>query len=155
MSLIQLDWIQYKGLIKEITAYLALQQFAPEVVIGIARGGLTPMVTLSNYYHTRQTGVVFVQKTANDDKFAEMLPEAVCFGYGIPFPLEGRNVLLVDNVIQSGQTIRAGLKILKDLGASNTQVVSLYIHRQTYEFSPYSPVSVESDAWIVFPWDEV
>lgn len=155
MTLIQISWDSYQNLAKKIVEQLEQENYRPDLIVGIARGGLPPMVTISSYYKIRQVGVVFMQKTATDKEFSSMLPEAICHGYGIPFDVTDKNVLVTDNIVQSGQTLRGALKLVQELGAKSVRSVSICKHKETYEFSHLAPMEVESDDWVVFPWDQL
>jgi pyrimidine operon attenuation protein/uracil phosphoribosyltransferase len=47
----------------------------------------------------------------------------------IPFPLDGRNVILVDDVLYTGRTIRAAMDALIDLGRPRNIQLAVLIDR--------------------------
>lgn len=153
MMLVKMVWEHYQSLAAELIKHLMDTQYEPDVIVGIARGGLIPMVTLSSHFKTRKVGVIFMQKTASDEAFAYMLPNAICLGHGIPVPINGQKVLLVDNIIQTGQTIRGASEVLTQLGAKEIKTASICSHKGKYEFNHYAPMGVEADDWVEFPWD--
>ena len=155
MSLIQMTWEQYIHRMNQILNHFQERNYRPDIVVGIARGGLLPMVSISGYYKIREVGIVFMRKTATEDAFSPMLPEAVCLGYGIPFSIDGRSILLVDNIIQTGQTVKGASNILLGLGAKSIVIASICKHKGIYDFDYYSPMEVEEDDWVVFPWDNL
>lgn len=155
MARILISWQQYQQLAKSIFNALVKDNYKPDLIVGIARGGLMPMVTISGYYKTRKVGVIFMQKTATDGEYSEMLPEAICHGYGLPFSVADQNVLLVDNIVQSGQTVWQAINMITTLGAKSSRVVSICKHRGTYKFTHYAPLEVKEDDWVVFPWDQL
>jgi len=153
VPLIHISWNDYLHLAGKIINHLKEEKYGPDGLIGISRGGLTPMVTLSGYFKTRQVGVAFIQKTSSDASFSKMLSKAIVHGYGIPFDVSDKKILIVDNIIQTGQTVGEVIKKMNQFGAYHIKVVSLCKHRNKYDFDHFSPMVVNPDDWIVFPWD--
>jgi pyrimidine operon attenuation protein/uracil phosphoribosyltransferase len=54
-------------------------------------------------------------------------------GREIPFSLEGRNVILVDDVLYTGRTVRAGLTALSDLGRPDSIQLAVLIDRGEHQ----------------------
>jgi pyrimidine operon attenuation protein/uracil phosphoribosyltransferase len=57
----------------------------------------------------------------------------------IPFSLEGRNVILVDDVLHTGRTIRAGLDALLDFGRPENVELLVLIDRRFSRELPIQP----------------
>lgn len=150
-----LSWEQYDDLVRVAIKRISADHFKPDVIVGIARGGLPLLTTLSSFFSIREVGVIFVQKTVTDEIFADRFPSAILHGVGLPYPIASRNVLLVDSIIRSGQTMKTSLAVLKELGADSAKVVSLCKQRGMYDFDPFAPLEIEQDDWIVFPWDDL
>jgi hypoxanthine phosphoribosyltransferase len=155
VSHIKLSWDQYNDLARNLIKHINETNFRPELIIGIARGGLPLLTTIASAFSTREVGVLFIQNTVADEAFSARLPEAVCHGVGIPYQVQDRKVLLVDDIIRSGQSIKQSIKILEELGAKAIKVITLYKQKGEYPFDYYSPVEVKKETWIVFPWDNL
>jgi len=153
MTLHHLSWGDFDSLIAAIILELDRAKFIPQVVVGVARGGLPPMASLASALGIRHVGVVFSRKTADDSQFAEMLPRAEFEGLALSGALNGESILLVDNIVQTGQTISNAAQALEHAGAGEQLVASLCSHKQRYSFRHYSPMFVEPDDWVAFPWD--
>jgi uncharacterized protein len=150
-----LSWTDYEELVRKIVAHVEHDHIKPDLIVGIARGGLPLLASTASFFGTRQIGVIFMQKRLTDDVFAERLPKAVCDGVGIPFPIRGRAILLVDDIIRSGQTVAAASNVLLQAGAGVIKVTSIYKESGSYSFSHFSAATVSPDVWIVFPWDNL
>jgi hypoxanthine phosphoribosyltransferase len=74
----------------------------------------------------------------------EVLPPALDISY-----LEGRRVLLVDDVADSGRTLALAVKLLHDRGA-DVRSVTVYTKPGSIATPDYS--WRETDLWIDFPW---
>ena len=154
MSVIKFPWRKYDEYALEIVAYLDNAKFIPDVIIGIARGGLPLMVTLSSYYNVRSTGVIFMEKTTTDEEFAQRHHKVICKGYYLPSDINNQKVLLVDDIIRTGDTLSASLEMINGLKPGLVRVVTLF-KQDDYDFKSYAPISVKSDDWIKFPWDDL
>jgi uncharacterized protein len=155
MGIIRLSWDAFNELARASIQQVRDDNFSPEIIVGIARGGLPFLTTVSSGFNVREVGVMFVQKTVSDAEFAERLPAAVLHGIGLPYPVARKNVLLVDDIIRSGQSLSVALKVLQELQAASVKVITLYKQAGMYDFNPYAPVEVGKDDWIIFPWDDL
>jgi pyrimidine operon attenuation protein/uracil phosphoribosyltransferase len=63
------------------------------------------------------------------DDVAFGLPQAVVRGTELDFPIEGRLVLLVDDVLYTGRTVRAALDELMDFGRPRAVQLAVLVDR--------------------------
>lgn len=126
-------------------------------LVGIYRRGV-PLAErifalLQPHYSVLLLGRVDISLYRDDLKNLEMMPKLV--GSDIPFDLDGRHVILFDEVIYTGRTSRAGLEELLDHGRPRKVQIAALIDRggrelpvqadfvgQTVEAAPHQRVSV-------------
>ena len=95
-----------------------------------------------------------------DDVRRKIAP--VEFGTDIPFDVDGRDIILVDDVLYTGRTIRAALDALIDLGRPKTVQLAVMVdrgHRELPIRADYVgknvPSSHEEDVRVtIAPYDE-
>ena len=95
-----------------------------------------------------------------DDVRRKIAP--VEFGTDIPFDVDGRDIILVDDVLYTGRTIRAALDALIDLGRPKTVQLAVMVdrgHRELPIRADYVgknvPSSREEDVRVtIAPYDE-
>ena len=95
-----------------------------------------------------------------DDVRRKIAP--VEFGTDIPFDVDGRDIILVDDVLYTGRTIRAALDALIDLGRPSTVQLAVMVdrgHRELPIRADYVgknvPSSHEEDVRVtIAPYDE-
>jgi len=102
------------------------------VVLGIANGGIAPGKLLQRLL-VRQTGLplsygILETSFHRDDIGARPIP-IVAHPTDVPVGTEGRNILLVDDVIASGRTIRAALNELFDQGRPRAVRLAVLLDR--------------------------
>ena len=74
--------------------------------------------------------------------------------YGLPTSLKGKNVLIVDDCVDTGESMKIAKEYVKMLGASEIKTASLQIFDSTPE-SLYPDFFVEKLPWkwIIYPWN--
>jgi uncharacterized protein len=155
MSLRKLSWSEYNTLVRVLVDYVRAISFQPDAIVGIARGGLPLLTTLASALGVRDVGVVFMQNTLSDNAFPDRPAVAVCRGVAIPFAIDNKSILLVDDILRSGQSAAKSILELQKLGASAIKIVTLYKQDEDYSFEYYSSERVDKSAWIIFPWDDL
>ncbi len=150
---IHISWESYINILNQIIKNLYLKNLTPDIVIGIARGGMVPATMLAQHYKTRNLGLVYIQKTKSDDAFPEMLPRPIVKGFFCPIELAEKKVLIVDCIVQSGQTMKCALDIIIAQQPKNVFSVSMCTHMGVNDINYFSPMTVNNDDWVFFPWE--
>jgi len=128
-----------RRLLKEIVLRHPLQE--PLGIIGVREGGVVLSQRL--YRGLDQKGQVLLGIGALDitlyrDDFAHRLHWPTVKGSDIPFPLDDKTLLLVDDVIFTGRTIRAALDALLDYGRPRRVYLLVLVDRGDREL-PIAP----------------
>jgi len=100
-------------------------------VIGLQTGGVVVADWLAEALHTieqvqLEVGTLDVAFYRDDIGIRPVLPEAVTH---IPFDLDGKIVVLVDDVLFTGRTIRAALNALSDYGRPRSVQLAVMVDR--------------------------
>jgi pyrimidine operon attenuation protein/uracil phosphoribosyltransferase len=106
------------------------------VLIGIVRRGadLAHRIALAlkqNGPREVPVGTLDISSYRDDGKGAQGDPRLL--GREIPFALDGKSVVLVDDVLYTGRTVRAGLTALADLGRPESIQLAVLIDRGAHE----------------------
>jgi hypothetical protein len=143
----RLSWEDFGEASRELAREILRDGFVPEVVVAIARGGLLPAGAISYALGVKNCGALNVEfytgiGTVLDAP--ELLPPELDITY-----LEGRRVLLVDDVADSGRTLALAVSLLRDRGAD---VRSVTIYTKPGSISTPDYAWRETSLWIDFPW---
>ena len=142
-----LTWELYGRGVRELAQVVADSGFVPDVVLGIARGGLIPAGSLAYALECKNLFTVSVEFYTGVDRRLDvpvMLP---------PFldahDLDDAAVLLVDDVADTGRT----LELVADFCAGHVRVLRTAV---LYE-KPQSVITCDhvwrrTSRWIDFPW---
>ena len=102
------------------------------VMVGILRRGATLASRLAAAIREAGAGEIplgtlDISSYRDDQKGAPGDPRLL--GRNVPFPLDGKRVILVDDVLYTGRTVRAALQALSDLGRPESVQLAVLVDR--------------------------
>lgn len=106
------------------------------VIVGVLRRGANLAYRIAanlkqNGLGDVPVGTLDISSYRDDGKGSPGDPRLL--GRDIPFPLNGKRVLLVDDVLYTGRTVRAALTALADLGRPESIQLAVLIDRGEHE----------------------
>lgn len=143
----QLTWDGFGDASRDIARDVLADGFVPEVVVAIARGGLLPAGAISYGLGVKNCGAINVEFYTGIGTVLEaplVIPPELDMTY-----LNGKRVLLVDDVADSGRTLDLAVRLLTERGADVRSAV-IYTKPTTIIQPDYS--WKDTDLWIDFPW---
>lgn len=155
---------QMRGDLQEIIRQMGSVGFTPDVIVGIARGGLVPATMLSHYLGKP---LMVINYSLRDNKVSQV-SEVNDLIQNIK---AGKNILLVDDICDSGETLA---KILNEVKDSDQLRPSFNISYEGWEERVKSAVlwnnvsqdvfeadfvgreiaRAEDERWVIFPYEE-
>ncbi len=123
-------------LAQNLNRYLQEQDIEQPLLIGIRTGGVWVAERLQQILKIEESGSLDISFYRDDFTRKGLHPQVQ--GSDLPDTVEDRHIVLVDDVIMSGRTIRAGMNELFDYGrpASITLVCLLDIGRRELPIQP-------------------
>jgi hypothetical protein len=142
-----LDWAGYGTAIRELAEAIAQDDFQPDIVLAIARGGLFAAGSLGYALSVKNIYVMNVEFYTGVDERLDMpvmLPP-----YLDAVHLDDKRILIADDVADTGKTIA----LVNDFCRGKVAEVRTAVLYQ----KPHSLVNCEyvwrhTDRWINFPW---
>ena len=177
MRKVYLSWQQVQGHCIEIARQLQKDNWQPDYVVGITRGGSTPAVMLSQFLNAPCEMLKVSLRDGNQSESNCWMAEDA-FGYiskedrkddaVVSDPKLRKNILIVDDINDSGATINW---IKQDWQSScipkseqwgtiwhqNVRFAVLVNNESSHADVTYSSMLInkfEDPQWIVFPWEE-
>jgi hypoxanthine phosphoribosyltransferase len=143
----RLSWEQFGVASRKLAQDIADDGFQPDLILGIARGGLFAAGALSYALNVKNVQLMNVEFYTGVD---ERLPVPVVLP---PVPaavdLSGLTVLIVDDVADTGAT----LKLVHDFCAEHVaQARCAVIYAKPGSVFRCEYVWADTDLWIDFPW---
>ncbi|HKJ96220.1 MAG TPA: phosphoribosyltransferase, partial [Thermoplasmataceae archaeon] len=128
-----------------------MEDYVPDTIIGIARGGLVPARILSDRMWIKDLLSVKTEHwgiTATKDGEATLKDS-------LNGTLEGKRVLVVDDITDTGESLRIASEHVKSLKPESLKTATM-LHITRSGFLPdYYAEAIEEKAWtwFIFPWN--
>lgn len=146
MDVLKINWDLIDRYCDEIVA--KMKDFDPQIIVGISRGGLVPSRLIADRLDLRSVFVIGVELYKKFEKRSEgpRITQEIQSGV-----VKGKKVLIVDDVSDSGETLKFVKKHVEELGAKEVRSATLHMKPNT-KFKPDYFHSIES-AWLEYPWE--
>ncbi|HUF76378.1 MAG TPA: phosphoribosyltransferase family protein [Longimicrobiales bacterium] len=141
---LDLDWAMFGELCRALALKVA-RDYDPEIIVGIERAGVIPAAVIASILEVDFYSLKIGRR--GDDEQVRQRPEVFS---AVPRQVEGRRILIVDEITTSGDTLRIALAAVR--GAHPEEVRTATSFARTGGYQPdYSALTM--DAEVVFPWD--
>lgn len=147
----KITWSQVEDLIVELEIQIKQNRKKYDWIIGINRGGLIPSVLMSHRLGANHA-VYTVQSYTGTEK-REL--KADLYLSMIGFIHSHHNILVVDDIADSGESLNVGVKKIrqKDSDAKNIDTATLHYKPKSIFKPTFYGKQVENDTWIQYPWE--
>jgi hypothetical protein len=141
------SWEKVYNMLLSLARKIRDDGFRPNLIIGVCRGGWLPARVLSDLLenpHITSVRVEFysgVKEKKNKPRITQPISVVV----------EGKRVLVVDDVTDTGRSLSIVKSHLTELGAKKIRLATLY-HKPWSIITP-DYYEKETRRWIVFPWE--
>lgn len=181
MKKVYVSWNDVQRQVQELIRQMWLDQWVPDYVVGITRGGLTPANLISQYLNRPMETLKVKLRDGGEDGDCEsnlwMAEDA--FGYvpkeeqtlaDFDYSLHAKNILIVDDINDSGATLNwikedwpsgclPNHPRWSEVWGKNVRVAVLYDNESSEStlhpnYAAETINKFEDPQWIVFPWEE-
>ena len=140
-------WNQIFNMLLRLADAIKHNKFKPDVIVGVARGGWPPARVLSDLLdncNLANVRVEFYWGIAKTNK-KPVLTQPVSIN------VLNKKVLIVDEIADTGKSLRLVKKHVVEQGASEVKIATIY-------YKPWSVIKPdyyvkETISWVVFPWE--
>jgi uncharacterized protein len=142
-----LNWSQVYSLLLSQATKICRSGFKPDIIAGVSRGGwfsarvLSDLLENPNLANVRAEGYVGISKSKDKPTLTQTLS----------MPVSGKKVLIVDEVADSGKSLKLIIDHVIELRAIEVKTATLY-SKLCCEFKPDYSEKV-TDRWVIFPWE--
>ncbi|MHA1408983.1 MAG: phosphoribosyltransferase [Candidatus Odinarchaeia archaeon] len=131
----------------EIANMILNQETKPDIIVAIARGGWVVGRILSDLLNNNNVGNMRIEFYTD---IGTTLKKPI-----ISQPLsvnpDGKNILLCDDVADTGKSLKAAVDYLKNQAASEIKIACL--HKKPWSIITPDFYLRETDKWIIYPWE--
>jgi len=140
-------WEKIYELLLNLASKIRKANFKPDVIVGISRGGWPPARIMSDLLENPELANVKaefyldVAKTKSEPVITQPVSVSV----------HGKKILIVDDVADTGKSLRLVRSHIKEQGATDVKIATIY-------YKPWSVVTPDwyehkTSHWIIFPWE--
>ncbi len=145
------SWKDIERWSKDIVYKVMISGYEPEIVIGLARGGLVPARLIADYLNIKDLYAVKTEHwglTATPDGKARL-------AQGLQVSIEDKKVLVVDDITDTGQSLKLAVDHIREHKPSEIKSATLlHITHSKYVPDYYSEeVPEDKWTWFIFPWN--
>ena len=142
------SWDEVSMLAKKLAFKIKNSGFKPDLVIGIARGGLVPARIVCDYLLQKDLSAIKVEHWG----IAAIALEKAEIKFPLPIDISGKKILIVDDVVDTGDTFIVTMDYIK--GKNPLEVKSSVLHYKTCStFVPdYWAEKQDEWKWVIYPW---
>ena len=142
-----LTWEGFGVASRELAQTIADDGYEPEIIIAVARGGLVAAGALSYALGVKLSDAINVEFYTD---VHTTLPDPILLEPMLDVAsISGRKLLVVDDVADSGRTMKLVLEILREQGA---EVRSAVLYEKSVSVVKPDYTWRHTDEWIVFHW---
>lgn len=152
---IRYSYQQLHNLVKKIAEDVTNSGIKIDIVIGIATGGWIPARILRTFlpHHGRFPKPLYSLGIINYDSEDNLLDDpTIVQDLPVNIGFHNKNILLVDEVADSGGTFVKAKEYLEDLAPHNLYTAVIHLKDKS-KFKPDFVGEKAGNNWIVYPWD--
>jgi hypothetical protein len=125
---------------------LAVSQYDPQVILGIARGGMYPGTLLCHLLQIEFYPIRLTRRVEDEVRYNHPV-----WLLKPPRYIQERRVLIVDEICDSGETLAMAREETLIAGATDVRTAVLYAHVRGQDIPDY--VGIVTDELLLNPWD--
>ena len=146
---VKLSWENIENYCNKIADSVFKSCLIPDVIISIGRGGMIPSRILSDMLKVNQVYMYNIRLYTGVNK-RDSVPKLEFFSGTV----EKKNVLLVDDIMDSGLTIEAVLNDIRSKRIAGARVATLLCKKHNIRRPAFYAAESEENQWIIFPWEK-
>jgi hypoxanthine phosphoribosyltransferase len=139
-----LSWELFGELCRALALRVA-REYDPEIVVGIAAAGVIPGAVVAAMLEREFYPIKITRREGEGGRRSR--PEILS---AAPPQLADRRILLVDEICDTGETLRLALAAVRDVNPSEVRTATSLVHVGAYEPDFYA---LATEGTVVFPWD--
>ena len=122
-------------------------RFKPDIILGVSRGGLIPARLHSDLLENPCLTTARTECYYGPDK-SKVTPVLT---QPVSIPMNGKKILIVDDVADTGRSLKLVTEHVMEKAAQKVMVATLY--RKPWSIVKPDYCEKQTDLWVVFPWD--
>jgi uncharacterized protein len=143
-GILPISWDHFHGICRALV--LGVSAYQPELILAVGRGGFYPGMLIAHMLRVEIYPVLISRRINDEIRFQQ--PQ---WKLDPPAIVNGKRVLIVDEICGQGTTLTMVREKVEKFGADEVRSAVLYAH--TWGVSVPDYIGLISDALILNPWD--
>jgi len=145
---VYVSWERAVELCFKLARKVADSGFRPDTIVAVLRGGVVPALIVSDVLNVEEFYAIRVKHWGIAEEVykvpvVEQLPQG---------KLEGRRVLLVDEIADTGKTIEIAVRELRRMGPREVRTSVLHLKPTSSVVPDYYVEKLDRWVWVFYPW---
>lgn len=142
------SWNQVYRLVLKLAEKIKKSRFEPDVIVGVSRGGWIPARIVSDIIENSNLANV---TTEFYEDIAETKQEPT-ITQPISVPVKDMKVLVVDDLADTGKSLKLVKAHLKEQGAKEIKIATIFYKPESITVPDF--YEKKTKRWVVFPWEQ-
>lgn len=140
-------WDELYKMTVELADRVKEDEFEPDIIVGVSRGGWPPARIMSDLMDNPNLANVKVEfyediyQTTEEPRITQ----------SISVPVRGKNILIVDDIADTGKSLKLVREKLLEDEASEVRIATLYLKPWSITVPDFYVKT--TNAWVCFPWE--
>lgn len=140
-------WNQIYDLLLNQAQKIQKDNFKPDIIVGVSRGGLVPARILSDLLETPDLATIRIEFYLD----IEQTRKEPILTQNLTMPVTAKKVLIADDIADTGKSLKLAKQHILQQGAKEAKTATIYAKPQSATTPDY--FEKETSRWVVFPWD--
>ena len=142
-------WDEVYAMLLDLALEIRRSGFKADLIVGVSRGGWAPARIFSDLLENTRTANIKIEfytglaKTASKPIVTQPISDVIAH----------KNALVVDDVSDTGESLKVAMEHVLKMGAASVKTVTIY-YKPHSVFKPDYFAKSTSD-WIIFPWERL
>ena len=142
-----LSWNEMYNLVLNLADIIKKSEFKFDIIVGISRGGWIPARILADLLNIPKLANITVEFYVGIAKTRKK----PTITQSVSLPVKEKKILIVDDLADTGESLKLVSSYLKDQGASEVKLATIFYKPWSVIIPHYFPQ--ETSQWVVFPWE--
>ena len=150
---LKISYEQLDNMVESLYKKIESDNFIPDSMVAVARGGWFPARVLSDIYNSKGLGVDIVSLTTKFYTSIGTRSKRPVLLQELHQSLFDQTILIVDDVSDTGETLKFIKGYIDWLGAKEVRIATVFMKPETITIPSYYEHKVSQETWIVFPYE--
>ncbi|MHA2297505.1 MAG: phosphoribosyltransferase [Candidatus Hodarchaeales archaeon] len=143
-------WADIEFMTRTLFLKVINDNFLPDVIVGVARGGWIPARLLSDLFERKKKHTILASMKVEFYSGIGLTRERPIISQDLSYPsIQGKKILVVDDIADTGKSLETVVDFLNFKGPEIIKIATLFYKEKSIVKPDYFMETTES--WIVFP----